>query len=162
MKQKIIPLILTIFTISAIMSQNIKFYDLRYNEVTLDTNKINLLIFVSTNSCHNCYLEVEKYLESNNAYSNNRFNIVTVSFLQKNDLEDISVRKVFYNTSKYYFPFIKMRIFSDEESYKSLCGKVIDEKTFPKIVLIDNKRVTIFEPYTDFINNKLFDQHENE
>ena len=159
MKQKIIPLILTIFTFSSIMSQNLKFYDLRYNEVTLDTNKINLLIFVSTNSCHNCYLEVEKYLESHNAYSNNRFNIVTISFLQKNNLEDISVRKVFYNTSKYYFPYIKMRIFSDEESYKSLCGKDIDEKTFPKIVLIDKNNVKIFEPYTDFIKNNLFNKY---
>ncbi|MBQ4420796.1 MAG: redoxin domain-containing protein [Bacteroidales bacterium] len=162
MKQKIIPLILTILTVSSIMSQNLNFYDLRYDKVSLDTNKPHLLIFVSTNSCHNCYLEVEKYLESHNAYSHNRLNIVTVSFLQKNDLENIAVRKVFYNASKYYFPHIKMRLFSDEESYKILFGKVIDEKTFPKIVLIDKNNVKIFEPYTEFINNTLFDQHENE
>lgn len=155
MKQKIALFILSVIAINTTISQNLKFYDLKCDEITLDTLKTNILIFISTNSCHSCYVDINKYLDNSGLYKDNNLNISTISFLEQEELNNIDTRKIFYNASKYYFPNIKLRLFCDVKKYKFLCDKDIDEKLFPIIIIIQKDTKIIFEKYTNFFNYKL-------
>ena len=130
------------------------FVDIRNNEQYLDSNKTNLIITISTSSCHNCYLELNKFLSSMGMINSDTINIITLSFLPPNSLKDISERKIYYNQSKQYFPNVKNRYFYDSSRNKD--GKFLNTPLnywkFPYIFVIDSKGNTVvYDDYQNFI-----------
>ncbi len=132
------------------ISQNI-YFDLKKDSVVLDTTKTNIIVCFSTNSCHDCYITLEKFFYYSDAYANKDINISTLTFMDNSSLNNISMRKVFYNNSKYYFPAIKQRLFTiKQEGRCILFNKELDDRLFPIVCVWkgDNKR---FFTYKDFI-----------
>ncbi len=108
---KILLNIFFILFYSLAFGQNI-FVDLRKNVIELDTAKTNIIICISTNSCHDCYQEFNDFLSSVGLYVEKDINIVILSFWDSISLGDISNRKLFYNTSKFNFPYVKQKLFT--------------------------------------------------
>lgn len=145
----LISILFALISITSI-GQNM-FINLKKDTITLDTTKTNIIVCLSTNSCHDCYLTLEKFFYYSDAYNNKDLNISTLSFIDSSFLDNISTRKVFYNNSKYYFPTVKQRLFTAKKEGKCiLFNKELDERLFP-IVCVWKGESRKFFTYKDFI-----------
>lgn len=127
------------------------YFDLKKDTVKLDTAKTNIIVCFSTNSCHDCYITLEKFFYYSDAYTNKDLNISTLSFIDSSSLNNISMRKVFYNNSKYYFPAVKQRLFTAKKEEKCiLFNTELDERLFPVVCVWKGESRNFFT-YEDFI-----------
>ena len=140
------------FNQSLLISQNIIFYYLEGHKIEIDSTLTNIFICVSTNSCHNCYIELNAFLRNEKIYDNSNYNIHTLSILDENNSYDIATKKAIYNSSKYYFPNINKRLFVISENNKNNYISSLNKKQFPIIIIETNNGIREIYTYKNFIN----------
>lgn len=151
MKSRLVFILLTMVACVSISAQEI-FYNLRKTETVLDSNKTNIIICLSLNSCHDCYMQTNAFLLQSRLLGQRDVDIVTVCFVNREEFQDISYRKQLYNKSKYYFPDIDDRLFCIDDD-GNFFNERIDVRFFPFIFVIEGGNKKVYRDYRDFITD---------
>lgn len=136
-----------IFSCSNRIKYSDNFVDLSNSKVSIEASKTNIIIVLSTQSCHNCYLQVQEQLSKNSLYSDTNKVIGVVVIDDEDNIKSAPIRKSYYNLAKEYFPELKKIYFSGsvKRKYANLFGKKINVRGVPIIILIQDNRAYFYQ-----------------
>lgn len=131
------------------------FVDFKGSEVFLQKGKSQIMVCLSSASCHQCYIELHDFLKKQNVFERQDLNFVVLCFLDEKQIKDIVVRKNLYEVARNYFPETEQVYFTAIRSIKKIKFRKykLDARKFPCVFILDkNGRMKFFEDYREFIS----------
>ena len=129
--------------------------DFKGNEVFLQKDKSQIMVCLSTASCHQCYIELHDFLKKQNVFERQDLNFVVLCFLDERQIKDIVVRKNLYEVARNYFPETEQVYFAAMRSMKKIKFRKykLDARKFPCVFILGKDGKTkFFEDYREFIS----------
>ena len=129
--------------------------DFKGNEVFLQKDKSQIMVCLSTASCHQCYIELHDFLKKQNVFEKQDLNFVVLCFLDEKQIKDIVVRKNLYEVARNYFPETEQVYFVAMRSIKKIKfrKRKLDARKFPCVFILDKDgKMKFFEDYREFIS----------
>ena len=128
--------------------------DLYGEEVDFKIKKTTFVITFSTLNCHDCYLQLARFLDANNVWTNKKVQIVAIVSDFAANLESGVVRKHYYNNIIEYFPQIKKEQVHFNSATDGDTAELFSHKfsirSIPKVITINKDSNTLMN-YDDFI-----------
>lgn len=131
------------------------FVDFKGSEVFLQKGKPQIMVCLSTASCHQCYIELHDFLKKQNVFERQDLNFVVLCFLDEKQIKDIVVRKNLYEMARNYFPETEQVYFAAMRSMKKIKFRKykLDARKFPCVFILGkDEKTKFFEDYREFIS----------
>ena len=131
------------------------FVDFKGSEVFLQKDNSQIMVCLSTASCHQCYIELHDFLKKQNVFERQDLNFVVLCFLDEKQIKDIVVRKNLYEVARNYFPETEQVYFVAMRSMKKIKFRKykLDARKFPCVFILGKDGKTkFFEDYRKFIS----------